>query len=316
MTSDHNKSTTNPHAYFLPEQELIYIEAQDLYVSTEKQHQIDKDDLRALSNKNTESGHARQLLARYELTGGRELEKLDAFLKKIGVKDHPLFNKMNLSALLDLHALLNSGTDYRTVDNVLTQEAAAVAIKQAETPGDFAARYLFYLCCAKKLRLEEFTPAIRGAHISQVQEAMESALTEYLRGPEICIPPPPQLVWDLLNEWFVKRENIGFADVGTGLLLTARHITLIHLSDTEIVRAVHEFVRHMQIFFRHHHATDAQLAQVDERWIYRFNYPEVRARLTLVPGGCLTLEHYHLVCSQLMETTYERDENSSSPLQL
>src|SRR5690606_10269655 len=177
MTSDHKKSTNNPHAYFLPEHELTYIEAQDLYLSTAKQYQINTGDLRALSDKSTDPTIARQLLMRYQLVGGRELEKLDAFLSKIAVKDHPLFSNADLCAVLGLQARLSSEANYRAVELALMQEAAAVAIEQAEAPADFAARYQFYLCCVKKLRLEETTPSSRGSHIQQVQEAMESALS-------------------------------------------------------------------------------------------------------------------------------------------
>src|SRR5690606_40096552 len=141
-------------------------------VSTEKQHQIDKDDLRVLSDKNTDPAVARHLLVRYELAGGRQLKKLDAFLGKIAVKDHPLFNKVNLSTLLSVQARLKGEANHRTVELALMQEAAAFAIEQAQTPADFATRYQFYLCCAKKLRLEEDTPTSSGAHINQMLAAM------------------------------------------------------------------------------------------------------------------------------------------------
>lgn len=315
MTFDNEKPAANRNAFFAENSNLISIEAGDVLLSLEKQHQISKKDLNALSDAATDATHIRKLLAHYELVSNSALTTLDSLLATLGLQHHRLFKNATLGARLEFYARINNAVHCQDLDQALMIEAADAVIDRAESPEDFAARYQFYFCCTKKLRLEGATPSRRSTRIKRIQNAMETALGEYLRGPEICIPPPPQLIWDLLDEWFTGKGSIGFSNIGTGLLLTARHITLTNLSHLEIARAVHDFVKHMQIFFKHHQATGAQLAQIDERWIYRFDYPEVRARLTLVPGGQLLLEDYHLVCSRLMEETYARDEGSSSHLQ-
>ena len=313
MTCDSEKQLANGFCADKQREALIYLPECDLLLCAEKQQQISSEDWARLSGSELDPLKTKALLARYRLLSCAELNTLDEFLCHLGVNEHPLFARLCLSEKLETYSRLNwvikTYKISHKISHEVMQEAARFALLQAQSAPDFAARYQFYVCCTKKLRLETFVPSIRIARIALVQDAILLSLNEYSQVlPELATPPSAQDLVRYLSDWFGQGKHLGFSDAASGLWLTAQYLPLLAMSYVEITRAARDFVRHMQVFFKHHQATDAQLVQTGDRWLYEFNYPEVQARLKLNAEGCLSLDFYRLVCTELLRARLPQED--------
>lgn len=292
---------------------LIHLVERDVLLCQEKQRQISGEDWSLLADPLLCDFDVNTLLARYHLLSSAELSALDDFLSHLAVGDHALFTGMcfneKLESYLRLGWAIKTYKISHKISRDLMQEAAVFALQQAKSVPDFAARYQFYVCCIKKLQLETFAPSIRAARIRLIQDAISVNLNISLPGVSgLVSPPSPQGIPKLLNDGFVEGRHLGFTDVAIGLWLTAQYLPLLAMSYAEISRATKDFVRHVHVFFKHHQATDVQLVQTGEYWVYEFNYPEVQARLRLSASGCLTLDFYRLVCTDLLRARLPQED--------
>lgn len=313
MTCDSEKQTTNGVDGNQQPDALIYIAERDLLLCAAKQRQISAADWALLTDAELDPLAVDAVLARYRLVSGAELNELDGFLRHLDVADHALFARVGFSEKFETCArlmwVIKTYKISRKVSHAVMQEAARFALAQAQSGPDFASRYQFYVCCTQKLRLETFAPAIRTARIMLIQEAIVLSLHEHLHGlTGLAKPPSSSEIKQRLTELFVQGKRLGFTDEASGLWLTAQYLPLLAMSYGEITRATGDFMRHMQVFFRHHQATDLQLVQTGERWVYEYNYPEAQARLRLSAEGELSVEFYRLVCTELLRARLPEEE--------
>lgn len=279
---------------------LNYVASCDLMLCEKKQQHISATDWAVLSEPHGEIGLHTELLTRYRLVTCAELRTVDDYLRALEVSDHPMFATIGFSEKLAMHTRFQGALNPFHFPPELLIEAARFALAHVQTAPAFVAHYQFYLCCTKKLGLDSFAASIRIARVNLVQEALLLSIKDCLDGPVLEGQIPPELILEKLAEWIAQGNHLGFCDAASGLWLTAQHLSLPGLSYTEITRAAKDFVRHMQVFFCHHHATCLQLAQTGEHWVYEFDYPEAQASLHVSAEGCLTVSAYKLVCAQLL----------------
>jgi hypothetical protein len=277
---------------------LTHIKLRDLWLCPARKQQLAEKDWAVLSDPSATPAAVDSVLRQQRLVTDTQLKQLDRFSQQLHIDKHVLFANATLSEKFDCYLRLHDAVEGSIHNQKIMQEAATTAIIQAKNLRDFAGYLQFYLCCARKLHLECFAPSIRMARVKLVQDAMSIGLQEYLHGPHVSTPPSPAAVTDVLSDWFLQENRLGFSDLANGLMLTTRHIPLLNLTYTEIIRAARDFVRHMQVFFACHQATSLQLSQTGEQWIYEFRYPEVTARLILNKEGQLTLDTYLLTYTQ------------------
>lgn len=313
MTCDSEKQTMNIEDENQQPEELMYIAERDLLLCAAKQRQISAADWALLTDAELDPLAVNAVLARYRLLSGAELNELDGLLRHLDVADQALFTRMGFIEKFEtctrLMWVIKTYKISHKVSHAVMREAARFALAQAQTGPDFAARYQFYVCCTQKLRLETFAPAIRTARIVLIQDAILLSLHEHLDGLTGFTKPfsPPEIK-QRLSELFMQGKRLGFTDEASGLWLTAQYLPLLSMSYAEITRATRDFVRHMQVFFRYHQATDLQLVQTGERWVYEYNYPEAQARLRVSAGGKLTVEFYRLVCTEVLRARLPEEE--------
>lgn len=284
---------------------LTHIKLRDLWLCPARKQQLAEKDWAVLSDPLATPAAIDNILRQQRLVTDAQLKQLDKFSQQLHINKHVLFTNATLSEKFDCYLRLHDVIGGSQHNQKIMQEAATTALIQAANLRDFAGYLQFYLCCARKLHLEGFAPSIRMARIKLVQDAMSMGLQEYLHGPHISTPPSPLAITNVLSAWFLQENRLGFSDLANGLMLTTRHIPLLNLTYTEIIRAARDFVRHMQVFFACHQATSLQLSQTGESWIYEFRYPEVTARLILSEEGKLTLDTYLLTCTQTQNPIVE-----------
>lgn len=143
----------------------LNVKKRNLLISPLKLMQLDIDDLRSIVKGENDTD---RILEEYSLRTRDDLNKGLAFLVQLKVREHLIFQVMSLADQLRIFNL--SQTDSNIGDAGLDQEAAAFAVDQAQTPGEFADRYRFYLAVQEKLSAS----GSKSARKSRAQSAWDT----------------------------------------------------------------------------------------------------------------------------------------------
>lgn len=248
------------------------------------------DDLHTVSRWNASAQDVAQdfegiaILSAAQLRRDKDLTAVQSWLSELALSGNALFQALSLSDLVALYNLINAvGGD--SVE--LQQEAAAFALKHAQSPMTFVDSFQFYV--AVNAANGALPPAGRSARAEVMWTSLLPLLWPYLDGPVLPAGGGQAMTLQELEGWLRQGRVLGFSRVSLAAAQVAMSGALGDGSQAGLAQEVRQYMAAAQALLAQGGSPTVSLSQDGKDSLYTFHSGSALATVCVDANGDTSL---------------------------